>query len=326
MAIDTVSLGETGLSVSELAFGTWRFGRPNDAGDIEIGRERAMALLDTYAANGGRFIDTADVYGDGRAERWIGDWLDDRDRESYVIASKVYFPTREGDPNGKGLNRKHLHRQLDASLNRLGTSYLDILYIHRWDDRTPVDKFMRTLAEFVDDGRVLYLGTSTKTPNAWRVAMANERARRRGWEPFTVAQPRYNLVNRAIEGNYLEMCREYGIAVVPWSPLAEGFLTGKYERSADPPAGSRGATDRRFAERYLESDAFDVLDSVRSVAESVVASPTQVALAWLLAHGDVTAPIVGARTPDQLEENVDACSVSLTADQFDRLAAAGAED
>ncbi|WP_135806633.1 aldo/keto reductase [Halorussus marinus] len=319
MGLDTVSLGRTGTKVSELAFGTWRFGRENDEDDVEIGKERAHELLDAYAAAGGNFIDTADMYGDGRSEEYIGDWLADRDREEFVIASKIYWPTRE-DPNGWGLSRKHLRNSIEGILDRLGTDYVDLLYVHRWDDDTPVEEFMRTLDGFVRDGKVNYLGASTLEPNAWKVAKANEIADRRGYEPFKLAQPRYNLANREIEGNYLEMCTDYDIGVVPWSPLAGGFLTGKYERDAEPPEGTRGATDQQFRESYLTPENFDALEAAEAIADAVDATPAQVSLAWLVHHGRVTAPIVGARTVDQLEENLAAAEIDLTADQFDRLA------
>jgi aryl-alcohol dehydrogenase-like predicted oxidoreductase len=320
VTLDTVPLGSTGLEVSEMAFGTWRFGRETDDGDLEVGRERGHELLDAYADRGGRFIDTADVYGGGRSEEYIGEWLDDRDREEYVVASKIYWPTRGDDPNGSGLNRKHLRRQIGRILDRLGTDYVDLLYIHRWDDATPAEEFVRTLDGFVRDGKVNYLGASTLQPNAWKVAKANEIADRRGYEPFRVSQPRYSVVNRAIEGNYLDMCRDYGIGVVPWSPLAGGFLTGKYARGEEPPAGSRGATDEQFRNSYLTEENFDALDAVEAVAEEVGASPAQVSLAWLMAHDQVTAPIIGARTIEQLDENLDAADVGLGDDQFERLA------
>ena len=319
MALDTVRLGATGLQVSEIAFGTWRFGREYDDGTLEVGKKRAHELLDAYEAAGGRFIDTADVYGGGASEEYIGDWLADRDREDFVIASKIYWPTREDDPNGRGLNRKHLRRQIDLILDRLGTDYVDLLYIHRWDDETPAEEFMRTLDGFVENGKVLHLGSSTLEPNAWKVAKANEIADRRGYEPFSVTQPRYNLVDREIEGNYLDMCRDYNLGVVPWSPIAGGFLTGKYARGEEPPEGSRGAQAERFREGYLTDENFDVLEEVQAVAEEVGASTVDVSLAWLLAHEDVTAPIIGARTVEQLEENLAATEIELSREQFERL-------
>jgi len=324
LTLDTVPMGRTGLSVSELAFGTWRFGRETAQGNLETDRETAHDLLDTYEQAGGQFIDTANIYGDGKSERWIGEWLGERSREEFVIASKVYFPADEDDPNGSGLGRKHVRRQVELILDRLDTSYLDVLYIHRWDDATPARELMRTLNGLVDDGRVHYLGASTLQPNAWKITRANEIARRYGWEPFTVTQPRYNLVNREIEGEYLEMCREFGIGVVPWSPIAQGFLTGKYEREGDMPEESTASDTEGWEDRYLTAENFDTLDVVQSVAEEVGATPAQVALAYHTHHPDVTAPIIGARTIEQLTENLRAATVALTDDQFERLAAAKA--
>lgn len=285
MGLDTVRLGRTGLKVSELALGTARFGSEREDGDgtEEIDRQGAHALLDRYAEAGGNLLDLSDVYGDGAAERYVGDWLDGRDREDFVVASKVYWPTREEDPNGRGLNRKHLRRQVGRILDRLGTGYLDVLYVHRWDDDTPATEFMRTLDEFVADGRVHYLGASNRDPNAWQVAMANELARRERYEPFTCAQIVYNLVDRQIEPEYVSMVDHYCLGLLPFSPLAGGFLTGKYDRGSPPPAGSRGDHEKRFRETYLTEENFDVLDVVREVAGALDASPTTVSLAWLLA-------------------------------------------
>ncbi|ELZ96765.1 putative oxidoreductase (aldo-keto reductase family protein) [Haloferax mucosum ATCC BAA-1512] len=321
MSLEMVPLGRTGTKVSEIAFGTWRFGRQNDGGFVEVGAERAHELLDAYAAAGGNFIDTADMYGDGASETFIGDWLSDRDREDFVIASKIFWPTRE-DANGRGLNRKHLRRQIDLILDRLGTDYVDLLYIHRWDDDTPVEEFMRTLDGFVRDGKVNYLGTSTLEPNAWKVVKANELADKRGYEPFRLAQPRYNAVNREIEGNYLDMCADYDLGIIPWSPLAGGFLTGKYTRNERPPEDSRAANDQHFADSYLTPTNFDTLDVIETVAAEVDASPAQVSLAWLRHHPQVTAPIIGARTVAQLKEDIVAADIDLTDDQFERISAA----
>ncbi|MEF8914865.1 aldo/keto reductase [Natronomonas sp.] len=317
--LDFVQLGETGLQTSELQFGTWRFGRETEEGNLEISEERGHELLDAYEAAGGRFIDTADIYGGGVAEEWIGDWLADRDRERYTIASKIYWQTRSGDPNSRGTNRKSVRHRIDALLDRLDTDYVDVLYIHRWDDQTPAREMMKTLNGLVEDGKVHYLGASTLRPNAWKVARANEIAEREGWEPFTVTQPRYNLVDREIEGDYLEMAREYGLAVCPWSPLGQGFLTGKYDREEGLTGQSRAAESSRFQESYLTDANFDVHDELDAVADEVDASPAQTALAWLMHRDGVTAPIVGARTVEQLEENLDAATIDLSEEQVDRL-------
>lgn len=331
MALSTVPLGQTGIEVSELSFGTWRFGRrlvdgeeryeDSDDGVIEIGEQRAYELLDVYADYGGNFIDTADKYGDGRAEEWVGNWVEDRDREEFVIATKICRPRRGDDPNGQGLNRKHVRDQIETSLDRLSTDYIDLLYCHRWDDETTTREVMRTLNGLVESGKVNYIGISSGKPDAWKIVRANELAHREGYEPFTVTQPRYNLVDREIEPNYLPMCRSYGLGVVPWSPLAWGFLTGKYDREsiADD---STASVDARFADNYLTEKNFDALDVLLNIADEVNATPAQVALAWHLHHADVTAPIVGARKVDQLEENLGASDVSLSNDQIERLTGA----
>ncbi|MEF8886586.1 MAG: aldo/keto reductase [Haloarculaceae archaeon] len=321
--LDAVPMTRTGLQVSEIAFGTWRFARETDEGRLEVDRETAADLLDTYAAAGGRFIDTADVYGDGESERWIGKWLRGRDRDEFVVASKVYFPTGD-DPNAGGLNRKHIRRQVQYSLERLRTDYLDILYIHRWDEETPARELMRSLNALVEEGKVHHLGASTLAPNAWRIARANGIAYREGLEQFSVTQPRYNVVNREIEGEYLDFCRERGLDVASWSPLAQGFLTGKYERDGDLPEDATASDTTGWEDRYLTAENFDALDVLRTVAEEVGATPAQVAIAWQLEHPLVTAPIVGARTVEQLEENLRAATVDLSDDQFDRLSEAKA--
>ncbi|WP_153952297.1 aldo/keto reductase [Halosegnis longus] len=315
--MEYTQLGNTGTAVTEISFGTWRFGRETDDG-YEVDKRQAHKLLDAYADAGGNFIDTADVYGGGLSEEWIGDWLADHDREDFVIASKVYWPTREDDPNGRGLSRKHIRRQIDRILDRLGTEYIDVLYIHRWDDATPAEELMRTLDGLVRSGKVNHLGTSTMEPNAWRIAQANEIAQREGYEPFTVAQPRYSLVTKEVEYDYVDALAEYDIGMCPWSPLGGGFLSGKYTRD-EIPDGTRGAESDRFEDRYLTEENFDVLDEVRAVADEEDASPVQVAIAWLLEQETMTAPIIGARTVDQLEENLGATEVDLSEEQVERL-------
>ncbi|SHG91815.1 aldo/keto reductase [Halobaculum gomorrense] len=317
--LEFVQLGGTGIQTSELQFGTWRFGKETEEGNVEIGEQRAHQLLDAYAEAGGRYIDTADVYGGGESERWIGDWLADRDRERYTIASKIFWQIRDGDPNSRGTNRKNIRNRIDALLDRLGTDYVDVLYIHRWDDQTDARELMKTLDGLVEDGKVHYLGASTLRPDAWKVARANEIARSEGWEPFSVLQPRYNLVDREIEGDYLKMARHEDLAVCPWSPLGQGFLTGKYDREDGLTGESRVAESSRFADAYLTEENFDVHDELDAVADEVDASPAQVALAWLVHRDGVTAPIVGARTVEQLEENLAAATIDLSDEQVDRL-------
>ncbi len=319
MSLDTVRLGNTGLQVSEIALGTARFGSTRDDGTEEIDKETAHELLNTYADRGGNFIDLADAYGGGLAETYVGEWLCDRDREEFVLASKIYWPTHESDPNSSGLNRKHLRRQVDRILDRLGTDYLDLLYIHRWDNETPVEEFMRTLDQFVSEGRVHYLGASNGEPNAWQVVKANEAARRFGYEQFTNLQFKYNLIDRELERNVIPMAQDYGLGVIPFSPLAGGFLTGKYQRGEEPPPDSRVAREERYYEDYFTKNSFDILERVEAVAAECDGSVIQVSLAWLLKHPDVTSPIIGPRSVSQLESNLDSVDLTITDNQFEQL-------
>ena len=317
--LDFRPLGATGIATSELQFGTWRFGRETAEGNVEIDEQRAHELLDAYETAGGRYIDTADIYGGGQAETWIGDWLEDRDRERYTIASKIFWQIRDEDPNSRGTNRKNVRHRIDELLDRLGTDYVDVLYIHRWDDATSAEELMKTLNGLVESGKVNYLGASTLRPDAWKVVRANDIAREHGWEPFRVLQPRYNLVDREIEGDYLEMARHDDLAVCPWSPLGQGFLTGKYDREDGLTGDSLASEASHFEESYLTEQNFLVHDELDAVADEVGASPAQTALAWLMHRDGVTAPIVGARTVEQLEENLQAASISLGPDQVERL-------
>lgn len=319
ISLDFVQLGRTGIKTSELQFGTWRFGRTTETGETEISEDQAYELLDAYANAGGRYIDTADIYGGGDCEKWIGRWLEDQDRERFTIASKIYWQTRDGDPNSRGTNRKNIRHRIDRLLDRLQTDYVDVLYIHRWDDLTSAEELMKTLNGLVESGRVHYLGASTLRPNAWKVARANAIAQERGWEPFTVLQPRYNLIDREIEGNYLEFAHRCNLAVCPWSPLAQGFLTGKYDRSQQVPESSKAGQSSRFQESYLTEQSFAVHDVLDQVADEVSSTPAQVALAWLMHRDGVTAPIIGARTVEQLKENLQATQIDLSTDQVRRL-------
>ncbi|MFY4816067.1 aldo/keto reductase [Haloarcula sp. AONF1] len=327
--MDYQRLGDTGLSVSELCFGTWRFGRETN-GVVETGREEAHELLDAAADRGINFIDTANVYGSphGTSEEYIGEWLADRDREDYVIASKVYFPfdgRGEPGPNDSGLGRKHIRAQVEGTLDRLDTDYLDVYYIHRWDEETPIEETMRALDELVAEGKVHHLGASTMA--AWQLTKAQWTADVNGYASFDVVQPLHHAGYYEDVSEYLDVCVDQDLAVCPYSPLAGGFLTGKYER-ADPddperviaPDGSRASFDDRFERFYLSERGWKVLDAVREVADELDATPAQVALAWLTEWDEFTCvPIVGARTVDQLDENVAAADLDLSDEQWDRI-------
>jgi Predicted oxidoreductases (related to aryl-alcohol dehydrogenases) len=326
MDLGTRPLGHTGLDVSELCFGTWRFGRET-GGQTETTKAEAFAILDAFADAGGTFIDTANVYGtpSGRSERWIGEWLADRDRDRFVIASKVYFPMDESHPNGGGLSRRHIRRQIDGTLQRLDTDYLDLYYIHRWDPTTPITETMGTLDGLVTDGRVMYLGASTMA--AWQLMKAIGTAHEHGFEPFRVTQPLFHAGYYHDVEAYLQVCASEGLAVCPYSPLAGGFLTGKYTRAdpADPtavsgPDGSRADIDDRFAEYYLSERGWAVLDAVRAVADELGATPAQVAVRWLMQYPEAPViPIIGARDPDQLADTLGAAAIELTQQQYDQI-------
>ncbi|WP_224269487.1 aldo/keto reductase [Haloprofundus salinisoli] len=319
-------LGSTGTRVSALCYGTWRFGRKTD-GTNETERDEAHDLLDAFAERGGNFIDTANVYGDpnGTSEEWIGDWLAERDREDYVLASKVYFPFDEDNPNGRGLSRTHIRNQIEGTLDRLGTDYLDLYYIHRWDENTPIEETMQALNGLVEEGKVNYLGASTMA--AWQLTKALWKSDAHDYARFDVTQPLFHAGYYEDVKEYLDVCADQGLAVCPYSPLAGGFLTGKYERADedDPqavkgPDGSRANIDERFGNYYVSERGWKVLDAIESVAGEVDASPAQVALRWLMQIEQFTCvPIVGARTEEQLEENMGAVEVSLTDEQHDRI-------
>jgi len=319
-------LGSTGTRVSELCFGTWRFGRKT-GGVLETDEAEAHELLDTFADHGGNFIDSANVYGDpnGTSESYIGSWLEDRDREQYVITSKVYFDYDETNPNGSGLSRTHIRNQIDKTLEALGTDYLDLYYIHRWDENTPIEETLSTLDRIVEEGKVNYLGASTMA--AWQLTKALWESDVNDYQRFDVTQPLFHAGYYKDVEDYLDVCADQDLAVCPYSPLAGGFLTGKYER-ADPddpksvraPDGSRGSFDERFERFYLSERGWEVLDEIRAVADEVDATPAQVSLRWLIQQQEFTCvPIVGARTPDQLEENLGATEIELSGDQHDRI-------
>jgi len=321
--MEYTTLGSTGTKVSQLCFGTWRFGKES-GGVLETGRDEAHDVLDAAAEQGINFIDTANVYGDppGTSESYIGEWLETREREEFVIASKVYFDFDDG-PNDSGLSRKHIRAQIDGTLSRLGTDYVDLYYIHRWDEETPIAETLDTLDTLVRDGKVNYLGASTMA--AWQLTKALWKSDVHDWERFSVTQPLFNAAYRDDVAEYLDVCADQDLAVCPYSPLAGGFLTGKYERVGEPgdvraPDGSRATFDPFFEEYYLSERGWHVLEEVRAVADEVDATPAQVALRWLIDQDAFTCvPIVGARTTDQLEENVGALNVSISTEQHDRI-------
>lgn len=297
-------LGDSGLRVSELCLGTMTFGTDWGWG---ADQHESRAQFEVFANAGGTFIDTANKYTDGTAEKFVGEFVAG-DRERFVVATKYSLNMRDGDLNAGGNHRKNLVQSLDASLRRLRSDYVDVLWLHAWDYLTPVDEVVRALDDQVRAGKVLYLGVSD-TP-AWVVAELQTIARLRGWSPFVGLQIPFSLVQREVERDLVPMARALGLGVTAWSPLGGGLLSGKYNR---PPNGREA---RRLGE--IEPDKLAIAEAVRHVAEQLGVSTAQAAIAWLRAQGGVI-PILGARTAAQLQANLGALDVQLSADQLAHL-------
>jgi aryl-alcohol dehydrogenase-like predicted oxidoreductase len=323
LTLDTYRpLGRSGLRVSPLALGTATFGTEWGWG---AGPDDARKLFDHYVERGGNFIDTAVTYTDGSSERMLGEFTRDA-RESLVLATKYTTQRRPGDPNSGGSHRKNLFASVETSLRRLNTDYVDLLYLHVWDFLTPVEEILRGLDDLVRQGKVRYVAISNAP--AWQASRMQAIADLRGWSPLVALQIEYNLVERTGERDLIPMARELGLGVVPYSPLAGGVLTGKYGRddltaaSAGPGDGSRKSfnLDRgTITERTLA-----IAGVLQDVAAELGRTPAQAGLAWVLQRPGVTAPIIGARTPAQLEDNLGALDVGFTAAQLARLDEAGA--
>lgn len=306
-------LGSTGLEVSQLCLGCMNFGTEREwmMGD----RDASIDIINHAIDHGINFLDTANMYSQGESERIVGEAIGEYDREELVIATKVFFPMGDG-PNKQGLSRKHILDQVEGSLERLGTEYIDLYQIHRWDEQTPIEETLSALQYLIDTGKVRYIGASTMA--GWQLSKALYTADLDGYERFTCIQPEYNLIDRHEEANALPICAEEDLAVIPWSPLAGGFLTGKYEREESIPTNTRAKTDEYTENRFTEEN-WDVLDVVREVADERNATPAQISLAWLLHKDVVDAPIIGPRSLDHLAENMDAITITLTDDEIARL-------
>jgi len=271
-------LGSSGLKVSRICLGMMSFGDPAHRA-WQLGEEAGEPIVRRAVEAGVTFFDTADMYSGGEGEVVTGRLLSRffARRDDYVLATKVYYPTGEG-PNDRGLSRKHIMAAVDASLRRLGTDYVDLYQVHRWDDETPIEETMAALHEVVRAGKARYVGASSMY--AWQFAKAQYTARAGGWTPFVSMQNHYNLVYREEEREMIPFCRDQGIGVIPWSPLARGLLAGTWER------GGARRTVRAAGDTYGESlyddGDFDVVDVVRAVADDRGVPPAQVALAWLL--------------------------------------------
>jgi len=300
-------LGKSGLRVSELCLGTMTFGQEWGWGADEDG---SKAIFDAFANADGNFIDTADGYTNGTSEKLVGEFVR-TDREHFVLATKYTFNQRRGDPNAGGNHRKHMAQALDASLQRLGTDYVDLYWMHAWDEMTPVEEVMRAFDDFVRAGKVLYVGISDAP--AWWIARANTLAELRGWTQFVGLQIEYNLIERTPERELLPMAEAFGITVTPWSPLASGWLTGKYAGKAKE--ARRLDQTPQFARRTERNAA--IARTVVKVARAAGKSPAQVALNWLRAKRMI--PILGARTLPQFVDNLSCLKWSLHAKHIAQL-------
>ncbi|WP_024799775.1 aldo/keto reductase [Nocardia sp. BMG51109] len=310
LTLDTYRLlGRSGLRVSPLALGTMTFG---DDWGWGADRDDSRKLLELYTDRGGNFIDTASMYTDGSAERLLGEFTRDN-RESLVLATKYTMQRRPGDPNSGGNHRKSMVASVETSLRHLNTDYIDLLYLHVWDFHTPVEEILRGMDDLVRQGKVLYVAISD-TP-AWQVSRMQTIADLRGWSPLVALQVEYSLVERTAERDLIPMAREMGLGVIPWSPLAGGVLTGKYGRADLDAEGSDSPQSTRkniaVAHNQLTERGLAIADAVQQVANDLGRTPAQVALAWTLHNPAVTAPIIGARTPAQLEDNLGALDLDL---------------
>jgi aryl-alcohol dehydrogenase-like predicted oxidoreductase len=314
-------LGRSGLRVSPLALGTMTFGQDWGWGadEAESGR-----ILDAYLERGGNFIDTANFYTFGSSETLLGKLLQHR-RERVVLATKYSLSMDAADPNAGGNHRRAMLRGVEASLKRLNTDYLDLLYLHAWDGTTPVEEVMRAFDDLTRAGKVMYAGISD-TP-AWQVARMQTLADLRGWSPLVALQIEYSLLQRSVEHDLIPMADALGLGVVAWSPLGGGVLTGKYGAAdLDPPAQAKPTGTRRevaIANGALNARALEIAEVVRAIAQDTDYSAAQISIAWTLQRpGAGAIPIIGARTLAQLEDNLGALDVQLTPAQCMRLDAA----
>lgn len=312
-----VKLGSSGLQVSRICLGMMTYGDPG-SWEWLLREDAAEPIVRRAVEAGVTFFDTADMYSDGVSEEITGRLLTKlfARRDDYVLATKVYFPTGPG-PNDRGLSRKHVLAAIDASLTRLGTDYVDLYQIHRWDYETPIEETMEALHDVVRAGKARYIGASSMY--AWQFAKAQHIAQSAGWTRFVSMQNHYNLVYREEEREMIPLCLDQGVGVIPWSPLARGLLTGSRRRDGGRRT-VRSGSDALADSMYEDAD-FDVVDVLRAVADGRGLPPAQLALAWLLGRPGVSAPIVGASKLGHLDDAIAAVDVSLSGEEAARLEA-----
>jgi aryl-alcohol dehydrogenase-like predicted oxidoreductase len=312
--MDYRNLGRTGLKVSSLCLGTMQWGWTAD-------EKAAFTIMDAFIENGGNFLDTADFYSrwlpghsGGESEEIIGRWMNERhNRNSIILATKVRQPMGPG-PNDQGLSRKHLLEALDASLKRLHTDYIDLYLMHAYDAETPIDETLRALDDIQRTGKVRYVGASNYP--AWRLVEALWKAEVHHTVRFDSLEPHYNLVHREeFERDLETLCKQYQIGVTPYSPLANGFLTGKYLRNKAVESERAGS----IMKRYNNDNAWNTLEAVQSIAREIGNTPSAVSLAWLIAQPTITSPIIGANTVAQLKQSLAALEVTLASSHLAQL-------
>lgn len=306
-------LGNTGLKVSELAFGTQTFGWGAD-------EKTAHAMADLFVEAGGNLFDTADSYNNGLAESILGSWQKAREnRDSVIIATKVFFPTGDG-PNDTGVSRKHIFSSINESLRRLQTDYVDLYQVHCFDSSTPLEETLRAMDDLLRAGKIRYMGASNYTASQLEKALMLSKIH--GWECFSSLQAEYSLIVRSTEWELLPLCREEGLGFLAWSPIAGGWLTGKYRRNRPPPPNSRVGRKDRWDDQPEQRESeltWRVIDNLIEIGKDRGKTPGQIALNWILQQPGMTAPIMGARTLEQLKENLGCTGWQLSEEEMNKL-------
>lgn len=303
-------LGKSGLKVSEIALGSWM----TDVSD-EQHQTLAAESIRTAFENGVNFFDCADAYSGGAAERFLGQILKTLPRKELIISSKVYFPTGDG-VNDRGLSRKHIMTSIDQSLKNLQTDYLDLYFCHRFDPETPLEETLQALSDLVDRGKILYYGVSEWTPV--QILEAQLIIQKLGLHPMSVVQPQYNMFDRYIEHELIDVCDQLGLGIVPFSPLSQGLLTGKYRLGQQIPAGSR-ATYQDQIQALLTTSNLEKVEALVKMAADLNTDLASLALAWDLRDSHITSVITGASKPEQLQNNLRALTVSIPEDYLQQI-------
>ena len=301
-------LGKSGLLLSAIGLGTNQFG-----GKVDV--KQAAEIIHTAVDLGINFIDTADVYREGRSENFIGQAIQGM-REKVLVATKVRHPVGAKGPNDQGASRHHIVAGLEASLTRLGIETIDLYQIHSWDEGTPIEETMRALEDLLRAGKVRYIGASNFS--AWQLAQANAVAEMHYWTLFVSIQPHYHMLHREIEKELVPACKYFNIGILPYFPLAGGFLTGKYRRGQSAPKGSRGE-ESPYVQKYMTDENYSILEKLEEFARQRSHELNELAIAWLLAQPQVTSVIAGATATEQVQANVKSGEWALSAEELAEL-------